>query len=106
MDYQEAIKVIKNHYPTENYTRLREALDLAIKVLEEKTSELKDSLEAQKNYDEEGIFKSKTFGICPNCNSMVDFDKEEIFEPEWIHKLTCLECKYKFEIKIDGNSRL
>ena len=34
MKNKEAIDVIKNHYPTENYTRLREALDLAIKVLE------------------------------------------------------------------------
>jgi len=37
MDYQEAIEVIKSHYPTQNYTMLREALDLAIKVLAEKS---------------------------------------------------------------------
>lgn len=36
MDYKTAIKVIKNNYPPENYTLLREALDLAIKLLEEK----------------------------------------------------------------------
>lgn len=37
MDYSEAIKVIKSNYPPENYTRLREALDLAMNVLEEKS---------------------------------------------------------------------
>ena len=35
MTNEEAIKVIKAHYPTENYTRLREALDLAVRVLQE-----------------------------------------------------------------------
>lgn len=36
MSYQDAIEAIKKNYPPENYTILREALDLAIKVLEEK----------------------------------------------------------------------
>lgn len=35
MTSKEAIQVIKSNYPPENYTMLREALDLAIKVLEE-----------------------------------------------------------------------
>jgi len=35
MDHKEAIKIIKANYPPENYTRLREALDLAVKVLQE-----------------------------------------------------------------------
>lgn len=34
MDYVEAIKAIKSNYPPEKYTMLREALDLAIKLLE------------------------------------------------------------------------
>ena len=34
MTSKEAIEVIKSNYPPENYTLLREALDLAIKVLE------------------------------------------------------------------------
>lgn len=46
MDNKEAIKAIKSNYPTENYTMLREALDLAIKALEEDDNE---------------------FMICPNC---------------------------------------
>lgn len=35
MDYQEAIEVIKKNYPPENYTRLREALDLAVEALDD-----------------------------------------------------------------------
>lgn len=35
MTSKEAIEVIKSNYPPENYTMLREALDLAIKVLED-----------------------------------------------------------------------
>ena len=34
MTNEEAIKVIKCNYPPENYTRLREALDMAIEALE------------------------------------------------------------------------
>lgn len=34
MTYEEAIKAIKSNYPPERYTMLREALDLAITVLE------------------------------------------------------------------------
>lgn len=34
MDYKKAIQVIKSNYPPENYTLLREALNLAIKLLE------------------------------------------------------------------------
>lgn len=35
--YKEAIEAIKANYPPENYSLLREALDLAIKVLEKNT---------------------------------------------------------------------
>lgn len=35
MTSKEAIEAIKANYPPENYTMLREALDLAIKLLEE-----------------------------------------------------------------------
>ena len=35
MTNKEAIKIIKSNYPPETYTMLREALDLAIKILEE-----------------------------------------------------------------------
>lgn len=35
MTSEEAIEVIKSNYPPENYTMLRDALDLAITLLEE-----------------------------------------------------------------------
>lgn len=35
MKFKEAIEVIKNNYPPENYTMLRDALDLAIHLLEQ-----------------------------------------------------------------------
>lgn len=35
--YQEAIKAIKSNYPPSNYSMLREALDLAIILLEKAT---------------------------------------------------------------------
>lgn len=39
MEYKEAISVIKSNYPTENYTMLREALDIAIELLEKASQE-------------------------------------------------------------------
>lgn len=39
MNYKEAIEAIKSNYPTENYTVLREALDLAIEVLQDASDE-------------------------------------------------------------------
>ena len=39
MTHQEAIEVIRSNYPPENYTMLREALDLAIKLLEDNCSD-------------------------------------------------------------------
>lgn len=35
MTSKEAIEVIKSNYPPENYTLLREALDLAMQLLEQ-----------------------------------------------------------------------
>jgi len=35
---QEAIEVIKNNWPSENYTMLREALDVAIEALSKETN--------------------------------------------------------------------
>lgn len=39
MQYQEAINAIKNNYPPEKYSMLREALDLAIVLLEKASIE-------------------------------------------------------------------
>jgi hypothetical protein len=39
MTSEEAIKAIKANYPPENYSMLREALDLAIKLLEKEANQ-------------------------------------------------------------------
>lgn len=41
MTNEEAIKVIKSNYPPGQYTMLRKALDLAIKLLEEDSEKQK-----------------------------------------------------------------
>lgn len=54
--YQEAIKVIKSNYPPSNYSMLREALGLSIKLLEKATP--------KKVLNEgDGEYTHK----CPNC---------------------------------------
>lgn len=47
MTYTEAIEAIKKNYPPENYTILREALDLAIEALgnADKSEKLRSALE-------------------------------------------------------------
>lgn len=45
MDEDEAIQIIKSNYPPERYSMLREALDFAMKALEER----KPQREANKN---------------------------------------------------------
>ena len=42
MTNQEAIETIKANYPPENYSMLREALDIAIGLLKEQETELCD----------------------------------------------------------------
>jgi hypothetical protein len=37
MNYKEAIEAIKKNYPPENYSLLREALDIAITLLEKES---------------------------------------------------------------------
>ena len=39
MEYKEAIEVIRSNYPPPQYTMLREALEVGIRVLEEKIKE-------------------------------------------------------------------
>lgn len=45
MDYAEAIRVIKNNYPPSQYTMLREALDLSIKLLEKESESVVNVIE-------------------------------------------------------------
>jgi len=40
LTYKEAVEVIKSNYPPEQYTMFREALDLAIRVLESKSEKV------------------------------------------------------------------
>lgn len=54
MDYKQAIEAIKANYPPENYTMLRKALDLAIKLLEEdseKAEKVKDLTKKVRHYE-------------------------------------------------------
>ena len=48
MTNEEAIKAIKCNYPPENYTRLREALDMAIEALEKQMRNCGNCLRADR----------------------------------------------------------
>ena len=48
MTNEEAIKAIKCNYPPENYTRLREALDMAIEALEKQMQNCGNCLRADR----------------------------------------------------------
>lgn len=61
--YQEAIKAIKSNYPPSNYSMLREALDLAIILLERATPKKPNWI-----YDDEPL--------CPNCGEVLDGTEE------------------------------
>jgi len=58
MTNQEAIETIKANYPDESYTMLREALDIAIKALEQYIPEYVNNINWDYLY---------TSGDCPNC---------------------------------------
>ena len=49
MDNKEVIKVIKSNYPTVNYSMLREALNIAIKLLEKEDGHLEKVVESLNN---------------------------------------------------------
>lgn len=79
MDYQEAIKIIKNHYPTSNYTILREALDLAMDVLENRIPQkvAVKSIEVF-NGEEDEYYCPRCDWVareyyCPNCGQKLDW---------------------------------
>ena len=61
--YQEAIKAIKSNYPPSNYSMLREALDLAIILLERATPKKPNWI-----YDDEPL--------CPYCGEALDGTEE------------------------------
>ena len=82
MTNKEAIKVIKCNYPPENYTRLREALDMAIEALEneKQTPKIPD-------YEGDGYadgFLVYDTWICPSCGRHYEIDYD--------HYVYCPEC--------------
>lgn len=58
----ETIKTIKANYPDEHYTMVREALDIAIKALEQYIPKYVNNI----NWD-----YLNTFGDCPNCETRI-----------------------------------
>ncbi|MNJ32045.1 hypothetical protein D3C77_267000 [compost metagenome] len=93
MTNEEAVEVIKKNYPPENYTRLREALDMAIKALGESdpipptikpgdTTTIKFNcrecdFECVVQYDSE-VFVDIDKGHCPHCGNADAVDLEVI----------------------------
>ena len=75
----EAIKAIKSNYPSENYTTLCEALDLAIQVLE------KQIAKKPVNYghcpecfsDNDCPYNEEKVRCCPSCGQKLDWSDEE-----------------------------
>lgn len=79
MTNKEAIEVIKCNYPSENYTRLREALDMAIEALEnEKQTPKKPINLTCPNCGFDRIDNSWwVFTYCPKCGQLLDWDSLE-----------------------------
>ena len=79
MTNEEAIKAIKCNYPPENYTRLREALDMAIEALEnEKQTPKKPINLTCPNCGFDRIDNSWwVFTYCPQCGQCLDWDSLE-----------------------------
>lgn len=74
--YQEAIKAIKSNYPPSNYSMLREALDLSIKLLEKATPK-KVTKPIPLNQDVRighATFKKGTsvLSFCPSCGKWLN----------------------------------
>ena len=58
----EAIKTIKANYPDECYTMIREALDIAMKALEQYKPHYVNDMKWH---------NLNTFGDCPNCGTRI-----------------------------------
>ena len=79
MTNEEAIKVIKCNYPSENYTRLREALDMAIEALEnEKQTPKKPINLTCPTCGFDRIDNSWwVFTYCPQCGQLLDWEEKD-----------------------------
>ena len=78
--YEEAINAIKSNYPPENYTILREGLDMAIKALEKQIPKMPD-------YEGDGYadgFLVYDTWICPSCGKHYEIDYD--------HYTYCPQC--------------
>lgn len=78
MTNKEAIEAIKCNYPPENYTRLREALDMAIEALEnEKQTPKKPINLTCPTCGFDRIDNSWwVFTYCPKCGQLLDWEEE------------------------------
>ena len=73
MTNEDAIKAIKCNYPPENYTILREALDMAIAALTKQIPEMPD-------YEGDGYadgFLVYDTWICPSCGTHYEIDYDD-----------------------------
>ena len=88
MPNEEAIKAIKCNYPPENYTILREALDMAIEALKKQIPEMPD-------YEGDGYadgFLVYDTWICPSCGRYYEIDYD--------HYKYCPECGQRIDWSI------
>jgi hypothetical protein len=81
MDYKQAIETIKSNFPTENYTTLREALDLAIKAM-------------QKQIPTSPIKGNWSPSLCPTCGAELSEDLGDGYYNNLIFKKIC-DCGQK-----------
>lgn len=77
--YEEAIKVIRSNYPTENYTMLKESLDLAVEVLEKQIPQniIIGSVEVFNGIEDEYYCPRCNWATreyyCPNCSQKINW---------------------------------
>ena len=67
MTYEEAIKAIKCNYPPEHYSMLREALDIALEVIDKQIPKKPQEYEL---YTEDGELVH--YEGCPNCRAILN----------------------------------
>ena len=87
--YKEAIEAIKSNYPPENYTILREGLDLAIEVLEKQIPKKLEGLQITEDVRigagifkrgtkiykcDCGMFVGRKDNYCSNCGLKLEYD--------------------------------
>ena len=70
MTYEEAINAIKSNYPPENYTILREGLDMAIEALEKQIP--KKPIKYDIDYSGNPLFRCPVCGDSWNSNEFGD----------------------------------